>query len=183
MRLEFSIFANLIPTPNAHAPLNLSQYRFSMNDSCERTTEASFLEAAVAASVERPVSNDVESQIEELQGDNIPQEHDSNQQTPLNGISKEVDEETISTFQDILTTNEPSNCWILNDDDEVPFPSVNEHTEEYNELVNVCPCRCLFFTLKETICMVMSALGCAVFVTGLVFLCMFLEGSWFQESY
>ena len=153
-----------------------------MNDSRESTSEASFLEAAAAS--ERPLSNDdVESQIEESQGDDVHQEHDSNQQTPSNGISKEGDEETISTFQDILATNEPSNCWILNDDDKVPFPSVNEHTEEYNELVNVCPCRCLFFTLKETICMVMSALGCAVFVTGLVFLCMFLEGSWFQESY
>ena len=38
------------------------------------------------------------------------------------------------------------------------------------------------FTLKETICLIMSALGCGVFVTGLVLLCMYLEGSAFNEN-
>ena len=62
----------------------------------------------------------------------------------------------------------------------VPFPSVIGSTT-YNDgdVVNVCPCRCLFFTLKETICLIMSALGCAVFLAGLVLLCMYLEGSIF----
>ena len=130
--------------------------------------DAYFLEAAEAAET----MTDVESQqdLHAVNGSN----HISSEDT-------KPDEETVSTFQDVRTSDEPNNCWILNDDDQVPFPSVNEPTEEMIELVNVCPCRCLFFTLKETICMVMSALGCAVFVTGLVFLCMFLEGSWFQQ--
>ncbi|KAL7531073.1 hypothetical protein ACHAWF_003618 [Thalassiosira exigua] len=64
----------------------------------------------------------------------------------------------------------------------VPFPSVVGASMEYERAVNVCPCRCLFFTLKETLCLILSALGCAVFVTGLVLLCMFLEGSHFNNS-
>ncbi|KAL9190064.1 hypothetical protein ACHAXT_007275 [Thalassiosira profunda] len=64
----------------------------------------------------------------------------------------------------------------------VPFPSVVGRSMEVERAVNVCPCRCLFFTLKETICLVMSALGCAVFLAGLVVLCMYLEGSLFNNS-
>ena len=60
---------------------------------------------------------------------------------------------------------------------DVPFPSVMGASLEYDPVVNVCPCRCLFFTLKETLCLIMSALGCAVFLAGLVVLCMYLEGS------
>ena len=69
---------------------------------------------------------------------------------------------------------------IPGDSNTVPFPSVIGSTT-YNDgdVVNVCPCRCLFFTLKETICLIMSALGCAVFLAGLVLLCMYLEGSIF----
>lgn len=69
---------------------------------------------------------------------------------------------------------------IPGDSSTVPFPSVIGSTT-YNDgdVVNVCPCRCLFFTLKETICLIMSALGCAVFLAGLVLLCMYLEGSIF----
>lgn len=120
----------------------------------------------------------------ERQSDDAPHHNGgsspSEGQASLNGTSKS-EEETVSTFQDVLRTDDQSNCWILNDNDDMPFPSVNESIEDDNELVNVCPCRCLFFTLKETICMVLSALGCGVFVTGLVFLCMFLEGSWFEQ--
>ena len=129
--------------------------------------ESSFLEAAASAA---ETIADIESQQSAQQAS-----------AQIDAIDIKPDEEaTISTFQDDINTRDPNNCWILNDDDKVPFPSVNE-PEEMNEMVNVCPCRCLFFTLKETICMVMSALGCAVFVTGLVFLCMFLEGSWFEQ--
>ena len=75
------------------------------------------------------------------------------------------------------STNIPPNN---NNSNTVPFPSVIGSTT-YNDgdVVNVCPCRCLFFTLKETICLIMSALGCAVFLAGLVLLCMYLEGSIF----
>lgn len=118
-------------------------------------------------------TSDVENQLHDAS---------STQEQAESDDTAKADEETISTFQDILTINdEPSNLWILSDDDRVPFPSVKESTEQLDELVNVCPCRCLFFTLKETVCMVMSALGCAVFVAGLVFLIMFLEGSWFEQ--
>lgn len=65
-----------------------------------------------------------------------------------------------------------------NGSSDLPFPSVVGITQEY-ESTNICPCRCLFFTLKETICLVLSALGCAVFLAGLILLCMYLEGSAF----
>eukprot|EP00984_Skeletonema_dohrnii_P005398 scaffold1899_cov157-Skeletonema_dohrnii-CCMP3373.AAC.3 len=70
----------------------------------------------------------------------------------------------------------------------VPFPSVNATTLDHSSSAvttaqNVCPCRCLFFTLKESICLVMSALGCAVFLAGLVVLCLYLEGSLFEDEY
>jgi len=81
----------------------------------------------------------------------------------------------------------------------VPFPSIVENSkhnfnyddttnenndfDEYdiigvNYKGNICPCRCIFFTLKESICLGMSALGCAVFFAGLIALCLFLEGSY-----
>mmetsp|Transcript_16979 Transcript_16979/g.25830 ORF Transcript_16979/g.25830 Transcript_16979/m.25830 type:complete len:208 (-) Transcript_16979:1628-2251(-) len=71
----------------------------------------------------------------------------------------------------------------------VPFPSVNATTLDHSSSAavamteNVCPCRCLFFTLKESICLVMSALGCAVFLAGLVVLCLYLEGTLFEDEY
>jgi len=65
----------------------------------------------------------------------------------------------------------------------VPFPSVVGASVEYApNVVNVCPCRCLFFTLKETICLILSALGCSVYCAGLVLLIMYLEGSIFNNS-
>ena len=72
---------------------------------------------------------------------------------------------------------------LINNSTAVPFPSVIGASLGYDNslpVVNVCPCRCLFFTLKETICLIMSALGCAVFLAGLVLLCMYLEGSIFS---
>jgi hypothetical protein len=163
-----------------HFP-NLSHILRKMNGSANSNGangsihEPSFLEAAAEAGA--TTSSDIENQQRDLDASTA-------QEQGAPAIAKTDEEtETISTFQDILTTNhDPSNLWILSDDDNVPFPSVNESTQEMNELVNVCPCRCLFFTLKETICMVMSALGCAVFVTGMVFLIMFLEGSWFEND-
>ena len=66
----------------------------------------------------------------------------------------------------------------------IPFPSVvaaEGTTTIVPQLTrNICPCQCLFFTVKETICLVMSALGCAVFLAGLVVLCLYLEGSLFE---
>lgn len=75
----------------------------------------------------------------------------------------------------------------------VPFPSVINRDAPQDQggsggrlfLVGQdvdVPCRCLFFTVKETICMVLSALGCAVFLCGLILLCMYLEGSIFVDN-
>lgn len=143
----------------------------NVNGGNGRLREASFSEAAD----NNTATSDVESQQ--------PSQSDEEPNQSVNTAIHKADENTVSTFQDILTTDDANNCWILNDDEQTPFPSVNDPTEEMNELVNVCPCRCLFFTLKETICMTLSALGCAVFVAGLVFLCLFLEGSWFEQQY
>lgn len=84
-------------------------------------------------------------------------------------------------FQSVTNTNNTSPTSYA-----VPFPSVNTATLDgaiTNDIVdtNVCPCRCLFFTLKESICLVLSALGCAVFLAGLIVLCMYLEGSLFEN--
>jgi hypothetical protein len=68
-----------------------------------------------------------------------------------------------------------------NDDDDDDDDEANIEFDDGNQLYskrNICPCRCLFFTLMETMCLVMSALGCAVFLAGLVALCLFLEGSY-----
>ena len=68
----------------------------------------------------------------------------------------------------------------------IPFPSVTATSTDGTATIvpqltrNICPCQCLFFTVKETICLVMSALGCAVFLAGLVVLCLYLEGSLFE---
>ena len=46
---------------------------------------------------------------------------------------------------------------------------------------NVCQCRCLYFTLMETICLVLSALGCGFFLSGIIALCMYLAGGYFDD--
>eukprot|EP00984_Skeletonema_dohrnii_P005403 scaffold1901_cov82-Skeletonema_dohrnii-CCMP3373.AAC.3 len=89
-------------------------------------------------------------------------------------------------FQSVITN--PNNNTTGASSTNVPFPSVNATTLDHSSSAvttaeNVCPCRCLFFTLKESICLVMSALGCAVFLAGLVVLCLYLEGSLFEDEY
>jgi hypothetical protein len=66
----------------------------------------------------------------------------------------------------------------FNDDDTTNENDFDEHDVGVNYKGNICPCRCIFFTLKESICLGMSALGCAVFFAGLIALCLFLEGSY-----
>jgi hypothetical protein len=90
-------------------------------------------------------------------------------------------------FQSVTTSTTNNNHTSSSTSYAVPFPSVNTATLDgaiTNDIVvdtNVCPCRCLFFTLKESICLVLSALGCAVFLAGLIVLCMYLEGSLFEN--
>ena len=59
-----------------------------------------------------------------------------------------------------------------------PFASDLEPSVEYDAMaLNAsCPCRCMYFALIETACLVMSAMGCGLFLVGLVFLCMYLAG-------
>mmetsp|Transcript_10446 Transcript_10446/g.17746 ORF Transcript_10446/g.17746 Transcript_10446/m.17746 type:complete len:208 (+) Transcript_10446:34-657(+) len=88
-------------------------------------------------------------------------------------------------FQSVI--NNPNNT-TAGASSSVPFPSVNATTLDPSSSAvttaeNVCPCRCLFFTVKESICLVMSALGCAVFLAGLVVLCLYLEGTLFEDEY
>mmetsp|Transcript_31325 Transcript_31325/g.47000 ORF Transcript_31325/g.47000 Transcript_31325/m.47000 type:complete len:209 (+) Transcript_31325:50-676(+) len=89
-------------------------------------------------------------------------------------------------FQSVI--NNPNNNTTGASSTAVPFPSVNATTLDHSSSAvataeNVCPCRCLFFTVKESICLVMSALGCAVFLAGLVVLCLYLEGTLFEDEY
>ena len=70
-----------------------------------------------------------------------------------------------------------NNKWNNNNDDDEANIEFDDGNQLYSKR-NICPCRCLFFTLMETTCLVMSALGCAVFLAGLVALCLFLEGSY-----
>ena len=64
---------------------------------------------------------------------------------------------------------------------EPPFASVVGPSVEYDaDAVNACPCRCLYFTLKETMCLVLSALGCGLFLAGIIALCMYLAGGYFD---
>lgn len=65
-----------------------------------------------------------------------------------------------------------------NDDDDKQANIEFDDGNHLNSKRNMFPCRCLFFTLMETTCLVMSALGCAVFLAGLVALCLFLDGSY-----
>ena len=174
------------PAPAATTTASIVNGKDTLNPS-----EASFLDAAAAAAEALTASDDVErqqvSQQEQTQKDRSiidqPQqasaEPNTRDEETASAFTSDSYEDQKTTFQDLIISSK-TNFW--NDDNRVPFPSVNAPPEEINEVVNVCPCRCLFFTLKETICMVMSALGCAVFIAGLVFLCMFLEGSWFEEN-
>ena len=91
-------------------------------------------------------------------------------------------------FQSVINNPNTTNTTGASSSTAVPFPSVNATTLDPSSSAvataeNVCPCRCLFFTLKESICLVMSALGCAVFLAGLVVLCLYLEGSLFEDEY
>lgn len=43
---------------------------------------------------------------------------------------------------------------------------------------NVCPCQCIYFTMRETICLIISAMGCSVFLAGIISLCFYLSGWW-----
>eukprot|EP00804_Cyclotella_cryptica_P026476 CCRYP_008131-RA/>CCRYP_008131-RA protein AED:0.42 eAED:0.42 QI:0/-1/0/1/-1/1/1/0/186 len=158
----------------------------SPNASTPGSPETSFLDAAAA--VAEAMASDVECQqsapTNKPQGENFEISSRGDEET-ASSFSVDSSHETKTKFQDMLSSKnviDNNNIFWNTDDDRVPFPSINVSIDEYNKVVNVCPCRCLFFTLKETLCLVMSVLGCAVFFTGLVFLCLFLEGSWFENK-
>ena len=43
---------------------------------------------------------------------------------------------------------------------------------------NVCQCQCIYFTMGEMICLIISAMGCGVFFAGIISLCFYLSGCW-----
>ena len=43
---------------------------------------------------------------------------------------------------------------------------------------SVCQCQCIYFTMRETICLIISAMGCGVFLAGIISLCFYLSGWW-----
>ncbi|EJK76096.1 hypothetical protein THAOC_02161 [Thalassiosira oceanica] len=150
----------------------------------------SFLVAA-AAEAELPTNADEESQVVIAgEGDGAPADQSKVFNSKVGILAPDDDENDTSSvfsfdsmerapriplrFQHLMKRSKTGE----NSGSDLPFPSVVGITQEY-ESTNICPCRCLFFTLKETICLVMSALGCAVFLAGLILLCMYLEGSAF----
>ena len=117
------------------------------------------------------------------------------------GILALMDDEVVVDETDNKGTNDSTTATAPTRRAYIPFPSIDELSMHNNKWINnneeddeaniefdvgnqlyskrnICPCRCLFFTLMETMCLVMSALGCAVFLAGLVALCLFLEGSY-----
>mmetsp|Transcript_16295 Transcript_16295/g.28818 ORF Transcript_16295/g.28818 Transcript_16295/m.28818 type:complete len:198 (+) Transcript_16295:25-618(+) len=160
------------------------------------TTASSFLEAAASAEVE-------EGDVENQQGDDLsssvekPLPNTSTATAANIGIFSGDEDDTASVFsfdsyekqprislrvQNMIRRQKNSEGGDDPNSSAVPFPSVVGASMEYEHVVNVCPCRCLFFTLKETICLIMSALGCAVYLAGLIVLIMYLEGSLFNNS-
>lgn len=156
--------------------------------------ETSFLEAAAAAAASAATntkdeqtteSPDIENQRPKFLAVSDPSvgiladdDDDGSTDSVFSFDSFEMKRRVPLKFQSFANPNNASS--------DVPFPSVRA-TNDYmasEALVmteNICPCQCLFFTVKETICLVMSALGCAVFLAGLIVLCLYLEGSLFPN--
>ena len=77
---------------------------------------------------------------------------------------------------------------LSSNSDHAPFASVvvgvyggGMDDDDDDDITNICPCRCLFFTLKEAIFLVISALGCGVFLAGIIALCLYLSGEYFVD--
>jgi U3 small nucleolar RNA-associated protein 14 len=142
------------------------------NNAAHDFSNTSFLAAAVAAATAEAETTETDSK------DDVDVENPTSKlaaSTTTIGILSGDENDTASVFsfdsydkqphvplrfQNMLNRRSGNNNMISSDNNGVPFPSVNSASLEYNDVVNVCPCRCLFFTLKETLCMVMSALGC-----------------------
>jgi hypothetical protein len=161
---------------------------------------SSFLEAAAAAATntEEPTTPPPESSPDDIENQQRPKflatsdfsvgilaPHDddaSSTDSVFSFDSFEMKRRTPLKFQSMTNNN------AMASSSNVPFPSVratNDYSSSDAALAmteNICPCQCLFFTVKESICLVMSALGCAVFLAGLIVLCMYLEGSLFYGN-
>jgi len=204
--------ATVDKTPIMSQDVNLLESQDMPSDKCsdnkdDASAELSFLK--VVATTDLVAVGDVESQHPDQETDRgedgLPY-HPSSAETPppqFSSVPKvmanvgifagdEDDTASVFSFDSLEKSNIPLRVQNLlrqqheSTDDpnssSVPFPSMVGASMEYETAVNVCPCRCLFFTLKETICLIMSALGCAVFLAGLVVLCIYLEGSAFDGS-
>jgi hypothetical protein len=58
---------------------------------------------------------------------------------------------------------------------------LNDHDDD-TTTNNICPCRCIYFTMRETTCLIISAMGCGVFLAGIISLCFYLSGWWNEIS-
>mmetsp|Transcript_8455 Transcript_8455/g.18952 ORF Transcript_8455/g.18952 Transcript_8455/m.18952 type:complete len:208 (+) Transcript_8455:65-688(+) len=187
---------------NLHEPPDMDASNGARGEKDDASTASSFLKAVAATELEL---GDIENQHpdQEEDGDDLlppstssvekpPPESTTVVTTANVGIFAGDEDDTASVFSFDSYEKQPRIPLRVQNmlrkqhegrDDpnssEVPFPSIVGASMEYENVVNVCPCRCLFFTLKETICLIMSALGCAVFLAGLIVLCMYLEGSAF----
>lgn len=153
------------------------------NSAGNRGNNGSVVSFAIVPKVKRASMN-AKVGILALMDDEVDDEKNGNNRTATAST-------TPATAAPTTTTKAPGRAYI-------PFPSIDElsmHNKKWdfddanghefddsaNQMYdrrNVCPCRCFFFTLMETMCLVMSLLGCAVFLAGLVALCLFLEGSY-----
>lgn len=159
-------------------------------------SSSSFLEAAISTE-QAEETPDIENQQHQQQRPlpttnhsiGILAPHKSHQTTTKNNAQEDENSDTNSIFSfdsyemkgykfHSVTTTGAATIGTST----IPFPSVTAASFENNLTIprNICPCQCLFFTVKETICLVMSALGCGVFLAGLVVLCLYLEGSLFE---
>jgi len=153
-------------------------------------------------------SDDIDIESHQRQSQTEPQQLSPSPEKSQSNVDRQHEDDTASLFsfdsyekqpriplrlQNLLKRKNNNDSNDPESSNTVPFPSVINRDAAQDQggsggrlfLVGQdvdVPCRCLFFTVKETICMILSALGCAVFLCGLILLCMYLEGSIFVDN-
>jgi len=153
-------------------------------------------------------SDDIDIESHQRQSQTEPQQLSPSPEKSQSNVDRQHEDDTASLFsfdsyekqpriplrlQNLLKRKNNNDSNDPESSNAVPFPSVINRDIAQDQggsggrlfLVGQdvdVPCRCLFFTVKETICMILSALGCAVFLCGLILLCMYLEGSIFVDN-
>jgi len=153
-------------------------------------------------------NDDIDIESHQRQSQTEPQQLSPSPEKSQSNVDRQHEDDTASLFsfdsyekqpriplrlQNLLKRKNNNDSNDPESSNTVPFPSVINRDAAQDQggsggrlfLVGQdvdVPCRCLFFTVKETICMILSALGCAVFLCGLILLCMYLEGSIFVDN-